>query len=686
MRKACFLLSIMFLCCMLPVIGISTNGIMAHFSLSDYNDSANYINNLTGNGTPVTGKISTAMNFSSSKKFAFTSHPQLQTTTGLSINVWVNPYRNPDDNLANIVSFSNNTGANYYGYVLSGRTNGGVMFDIWNGAGGCRVLNDSSPLVLKLNTWTMVTGVYDDSNNWIAYYYNGSIVKNLTCAVSIGYTTNYDFGIGNFVETGTTSPFGGNYTIDELTIWNKTINQTEINELWNGGAGINLYPTATNFINLNVTAINNTHENNLSVSYYFNSTTLASAQCCLYVNALLMSCNNSINSTPHNFFNGTIIDGTYTYYVNCTNGTAINVSAMRNITKDSVNPQIITAEPAIANTSVYDLHMYISGTASDLYLYRANITIRNTSGAVYYNNFTDSISAITFNYSQPYLNTTNWTDGIYSMFAEVSDSHTSNMFTAHYAAIKTEYGARLLLEDKELNFTSDKSTDISFIKAGDRLNFLITAPVIAEKTIIITSSEPFKKISGSGYPCHYVFGEYWIDAAGLKDASCFLQSPDTLVMSYAHDKLSVTAQSIGGLNIVTQNLTFTIAHCSPVWVCSAYGACNGTYNLCLSAVDTAGCGVAFTGNLSAFNIPCTASTSGLTEIFTLCLLCFLGLVLFAFGIVFRFNALIFFSSIIFVFASFFYFDNFIYTPIGFLLLGISGFFMVDYFIMVFSSD
>lgn len=690
MRAYSILLMILLMAACAPqALGLSTSGIMAHFSLTGYTDSAGYINNLTGNGTQVTGKIAYAMNFSnqtaSGRKFAFTKHPQLRTTTGLSINVWINPYQNPPDHLVNIVSYSNNSGADYYGYVLSGRTTGGVIFDIWSGGSSCRVWNDTSPLTLKLNTWTMVTGVYSDTYNWMAVYLNTTLMKNITCAETIAYPAdNYNFAIGGYYEIGTTSPQSGNYTIDELTIWNRTINQSDIAELWNSGAGMVIYPASAP-ISLNITTpANNSHENLLNISYHFNSTGVPSALCCLYVNALLMNCNNSLNSTNYFILNNTIADSAYTYYMNCTNSTSQNISAYRNITIDNVNPQIITIEPAIANTSVYDLHMHIFGTASDLYLYRANITIRNISGNVMYNNFTDSIAAVTFNYSQPYINTTNWSDGVYSMFAEVSDSHTNNIFTAHYAAIKTDYGARLLLEDKDLNFTSDKFTDINFIKAGDRLNFEITAPVLAEKTIIITANADFKKIN-SEYPCHYVFGDYWIDAAGLKGAVCFLQSPNTLVMAYAHDKLSVTAQSIGGLNIVMQNLTFAIAHCSPVWACSAYGACNGTYNICLSAVDTAACGTAFTGNLSVFNTPCS-SAAGLTEIFTLCLLCFLGLALFAFSFIFRFSILTFFSSIIFVVAGFYYFNNFTETQIGFVLLGISGFFMLAYMIHAFERE
>lgn len=144
------------------------------------------------------------------------SNPSMGTT--YSINYWFNitTYSN-----GKTLSFKDNGGTSHLaiGYSSSQmvwETNDGT-FDTGN------LVN--SPTT---NVWHMLTIVVNSTGNF--YYYDGSF---LTSDVN-----NPDLSASKLMFGGASGESGQNQSLDELGIWDRSLNPAEITELYNSGAGL----------------------------------------------------------------------------------------------------------------------------------------------------------------------------------------------------------------------------------------------------------------------------------------------------------------------------------------------------------------------------------------------------------------------------------------------------------------
>ncbi len=110
-----------------------------------------------------------------------------------------------------------------------------------------------------LHEWQMVTVIGNDTK--IIIYVNGSL--SATFGRGALEDSTIDFKIGKVVAVS--NGFTG--TIDELSIWNRSLTSTEVSDLWNGGEGIQktLFDITLNF------PVNNF--NNISNNLTFNCST-----------------------------------------------------------------------------------------------------------------------------------------------------------------------------------------------------------------------------------------------------------------------------------------------------------------------------------------------------------------------------------------------------------------------------
>ena len=91
------------------------------------------------------------------------------------------------------------------------------------------------------NQWYHAVIIIDPANNNCSLYVNGTLQVSPGCngATTI-FDANYPITLG--IVPGQTKYFDGK--IDELLIFNKTITQTQINQLYNNGTGAS-YPTVS---------------------------------------------------------------------------------------------------------------------------------------------------------------------------------------------------------------------------------------------------------------------------------------------------------------------------------------------------------------------------------------------------------------------------------------------------------
>lgn len=205
-------------------------------------------NHLVPTGSPGNGigKVSNAIVFDGTAKYAECADASaFDVTTLLSISVWVYP-----------TSFVNNqTMASKWTYATDGEwvldTSGGgvgnntkVQMYIAGSATDPVTNFGTSPAVLSATTWHHLVWLFDGTQtgnaNRLKLYVNGS-------AQTLTFTGTIPATLRNGTAPLRVGAWSGSLTryfngrIDELGLWNRVLNTTEIAALYNAGSGV-AYP------------------------------------------------------------------------------------------------------------------------------------------------------------------------------------------------------------------------------------------------------------------------------------------------------------------------------------------------------------------------------------------------------------------------------------------------------------
>ena len=186
-------------------------------------DSINMRNNLTNNGaTNVSGIINSAYYFDGSDSISNPTTFDFGNSGNIpkSINIWVN---------------DTSSDSGWRGYIAFGTFSTSNTMAIGTNAGAYYLMTYGSDWVpgpsTILDAWTMLTLTYDGSDS--KFYINGANVANTSSAI---YNTpaSPNFFLGQVIE-GSGKYLGD---LDEAGIWNKTLSDAEIIQLYNSGVGI----------------------------------------------------------------------------------------------------------------------------------------------------------------------------------------------------------------------------------------------------------------------------------------------------------------------------------------------------------------------------------------------------------------------------------------------------------------
>lgn len=134
------------------------------------------------------------------------------------------------------------------------------------------------------NTWTMITMTWNGtatgsnvSDSSLRFYINGDeVLRNTTSSSTLSVTRHNCITRGlmsDYGEWANEKYFYGDF--DEVGIWNIALNSTLVEELYNSGAGLNLYPTPPSATNINYITTTNSNATPLplnSVIDYINAT------------------------------------------------------------------------------------------------------------------------------------------------------------------------------------------------------------------------------------------------------------------------------------------------------------------------------------------------------------------------------------------------------------------------------
>lgn len=213
-----------------------TDNLVSYYKLDGNSNDSVGSNN--GTDTSVTygssyGKINSGVAGGLGKIDLGTSDT-LNLTSGFSVNFWTK-LDNTSSN-AYLASRWKYTGGNYRQWTFLVNQTGNYYIDFWttrNGDGtGSTQVELKYDCTAYANTWVMVTGTWDGSNQRL--YINGSLVDGPDAQASIFNATGQHTYIG-VGDSGSTLP--SVVPLDEFGFWSRALSDSEITSLYNSGSG-----------------------------------------------------------------------------------------------------------------------------------------------------------------------------------------------------------------------------------------------------------------------------------------------------------------------------------------------------------------------------------------------------------------------------------------------------------------
>lgn len=257
---------------------IYDNDLLSHWSLNSSIKNYTGIPNVgsIGVSTYELGIKETSIRFNSATPTNITgAHAASYNTNTITCNAWIKAYSFPTNFLGIIDKYVGSTSGFYLDIESS--TLRQPRFGIRSASTDYWI---NSTTQLSINNWYMITGIYDGSK--LKIYVNGILEAEATISATINFNTHNVIIGGDNVST---LYFNG--LIQDVAIWNKALNQSEITNLFNqstslyyrlvafwkldgnGNDLLNQYHTSTdNNITYNNTATRHTAIFNGSSSYY----------------------------------------------------------------------------------------------------------------------------------------------------------------------------------------------------------------------------------------------------------------------------------------------------------------------------------------------------------------------------------------------------------------------------------
>ena len=430
--------------------------------------------------------------------------------------------------------------------------------------------------------WVMYTSTYDDATNNGSAFINGTFVGSITHTGVVG-GGGQDFTIGNLVSGGTCNTANRGYDglIDELGIWDRALNASEIDQLYNGGTGI-FFPIEAAAIPQTPTyqpptpadnAFNNTNQT-------INCTTTApTTNLRFYLNVSLegggtdMPFLFNVTATAEGYrtFETNFSDGKYTYdcfLQNISNG-VFSDEVSRTLTIDTVNPTITLNPTNAFNTSNLSSHnqylnfMFLNISFNDeagLFGVLINIT---KDGVSQFNHTNTSLNnALSHNFTRN-LSTVTWSDGVYDINITVVDGSTVIAIDDYEIS---QFFSRITfdtLEGNEVDIIGSGALSTEYTKKRDRYEFAFNylTKETTRKFTIKCDNELFY-MNNPRKTGHFVCWNErtktgnWVDFEGVGGEYIIKKIKDKEYdITFTNLPLSnkVYVKSIGGLNVVTEN-------------------------------------------------------------------------------------------------------------------------------------
>lgn len=443
---------------------------------------------------------------------------------------------------------------------LNGATGSGSGSNGCNGADGIVIIRYLTPT--PPNNFTITA-----TNTW-----NGSSILNFNATIVNGGTTYYGTTTGN-IST--------NHLINATYLGNITIYATGYIPVTYNNINFSILTLQGNLSQNNISVntiypLNGVTYNNATINLTWTVTSTINASCQLYLNSQLYK---NITTTTGQYGNLTnLTDGTYNYYVTCTDGLHTNTTTNKTFYVDKTSPVWTVRTINTANTTSIDRDvknwLYFNDTISDANLFMYNLTAYMPNGSVWYNNYTFNTTTSTFNIQYNKTISSSDANGTYRINYYAEDDHTALTIPDYIIEepIKEDIIKDLNFDtvDTKINIIPETDTiTASAIKQVDRYNFAFTYPTTKPTRVYhVTSDKIIYYRSQYKFPS-FVTGKNWVDfneetvnknyeVTKINDYDYQISITDPLITKETPISEEIIFESLGGLNIVNETYTFQI--------------------------------------------------------------------------------------------------------------------------------
>ena len=564
-------------------------------------DYVGYFNLTKGNSIThgVPGFLNEAYNFSRALVGTAAVSGGLHTTEGTeaegTFSAWIKPSSAGlvCADTSYVVLFKGSVGTHYVIMDTDGSCI--LRFNVAVGGGFKRATSIDISASPWVNTWFNVVGTWNKTDYVHLYVntteYNSSVVLDNT-----DFASNGGVYIGAY-QDALIARWNG--LIDNPSFWNRKLSVGEIYQLYNGGLGME-YPFA-NTVSM-VSPANDSHDRNASVDFVYNFIQYLTGTNTCYLNLknssesvfrLNMTSSAITTTGTYNFSNPGLDEAQYQYFINCTDGTNVVTTPLSSqIMIDRTNPILMWRSVSTSNTTVYNRrwqNLTLNESCQDTYMFAVNASLWNGSNSRLFSyqqtNILSQWGNVTGNGANPaaQVNINSWLDGYYQYSLHCEDDHTAKVLTDTYAVdsntpgildYRISDGTRVVIEGTDASVDSS-----STVREQDRYSFGFGYSVVpADAHYVIRSNYPiYYRGSLWSFPS-FVTSDHWVDLNNsdydgleyeVEDLGydevlglfgygvTYLGVYDAIVgMGVSASGYSTGFESLGGLNIVEQNVTF----------------------------------------------------------------------------------------------------------------------------------
>lgn len=446
---------------------------------------------LTGGTRGLPGVINNSFNFTGGTDHVDIGDLSMFEKDAYTISIWVNVNASVD----NPFFSEGDTGTNPFCQIKTDAT--GHPSVVIKNSGGTNLLSITSSRIILGDGWVHVVFV-DDNGNYTLYLDNVSDMSG-TYTQATDATTKTVFG--SSYRSGSFTGFTG--AIDLVGLWDRALNVSEINNLYNDGAGVS--PSQqTGPVDNPPTVILDSPANDST----FTTSTItfnATAYDDINLTNVTLNINEIANITNSSGLNNslytwdlTLGDGDWNYsFTACDNSSQCTTSDIRIFSINTNNQPNNTLNYPTGNISIAGASVNFLFTPIDnLGFANATMYLQNITGGA---NYTYNNQSTIINNTQNTITLTNISIGHYSWYMQIFDSNgINNISSTEYFVVENQTITTELIEPSNDSNLTDSEVDFNLSSTSVGLNMTNVTLYIYNSTdgsVYLTNTT---NISGTG--------------------------------------------------------------------------------------------------------------------------------------------------------------------------------------------